>query len=212
MLLSEMPTYSGNPDEELLDPLTAVDNPNLSVATPGSSGSKTAELVYYIGGERAPPDVCKSLPKGFTDLVVSSMYKFCPTLVPTTYEAASEYLREEKMKPKGHRDLRRESCYLSFTTIENSKGKPTVYLTETQTLIPVAPGHSLAVPTIDCPPWAFEHKRNTDPTIILFDPETQKPLEATAIMVYFTNTDPNQRHGFNSNETNIIMYKGEMYE
>ncbi|KAG8883749.1 Nucleolar GTP-binding protein 1 [Tulasnella sp. 331] len=177
VLLSEMPTYKGNPDEESARGTSPSDNPNLSVATPGSGGSKPAELVFYIGGERAPPDIYNTLPKGFTDLVIGSMYKFCPTLVPTTFEAAEEYLREEKLKPKGHRDLR-----------------------------------SLAVPTIDCPPWAFDHSRNTDPTIILFDPETKNPLEATAIMTYFTNTDPNQRHGFKSNETNIIMYKGEMYE
>lgn len=48
--------------------------------------------------------------------------------------------------------------------------------------------------------------------MILFDPETKQPLQATAIMAYFTNTDPNQKHGFKDNETNIIMYKGEMYE
>lgn len=118
--------------------------------------------------ERAPPEFVQTLPRGFTDLVIGSMFKFCPTLVPTTYEAAEEYLREEKLKPKGHRDLRRyvgfrsglrccafttcryrESCYLSFTSIEECKGKPTVYLTETQTLIPVAPGTSL--------PWTSLH-------------------------------------------------------
>lgn len=38
------------------------------------------------------------------------------------------------------------------------------------------------------------------------------PLDATAIMTYFTNTDPNQKHAFDEKETNIIQYKGKMYE
>jgi len=116
------------------------------------------------------------------------------------------------MKPKGKRDLRREFCYLSFTKIQESIGKPTLFLLETQTLIAVAPGHSLAVPTIDCPPWAFDRDRNNDPTILLFDPVTRNPLDATAIMTYFSNTDPNQKHAFDERETNIIQYRGKMYE
>ncbi|KAG8983192.1 hypothetical protein FRB90_006238 [Tulasnella sp. 427] len=140
------------------------------------------------------------------------MAKFCPTLIPTTYEAAEEYLREEKLKPKGKRDLRREFCYLSFTKIQESVGRPTLFLLETQTLIAVGPGHSIAVPTIDCPPWAFDRERNSEPSIFLFDPATKKPLDATAIMTYFTNTDPNQKHAFDEKETNIIQYKGRMYE
>lgn len=47
---------------------------------------------------------------------------------------------------------------------------------------------------------------------MLFDPVTRKPLNAIAIMTYFTNTDPNQKHAFNESETNIIQYKGKMYE
>jgi len=168
--------------------------------------------VFYTDGERAPPSLAHSLPQEYIDLIFNSMYKFCPTLIPTTYEAAAEYLREEKMKPKGKRDLRREFCYLSFTKIQESVAKPTLFLLETQTLIAVGPGHSLAVPTIDCPPWAFDRDRNTDPTIILFDPVTREPLEAVALMTYFTNTDPNQKHAFNEDETNIIQYKGKMYE
>ena len=73
-------------------------------------------------------------------------------------------------------------------------------------------GHSLALPTIDCPPWALDRERNTEPTVLLFDPVTRKPLNAIAIMTYFTNTDPNQKHAFNESETNIIQYKGKMYE
>ena len=57
--------------------------------------------------ERASPEIATGFPKEYVDLIFASMYKFCPTLVPTTYEAAAEYLREEKMKPKGSRDLRR---------------------------------------------------------------------------------------------------------
>lgn len=73
-------------------------------------------------------------------------------------------------------------------------------------------GHSIAVPTIDCPPWAFDRGRNTEPSIFLFDPATKLPLDATAIMTYFSNTDPNQKHAFDEKETNIIQYKGRMYE
>lgn len=57
--------------------------------------------------ERASSEVASGFPKEYVELIFASMYKFCPTLVPTTYEAAEEYLREEKMKPKGSRDLRR---------------------------------------------------------------------------------------------------------
>lgn len=59
------------------------------------------------GPERAPDAIVRSHPQDYIDLIFASMYKFCPSLVPTTYEAAAEYLREEKLKPKGKRDLRR---------------------------------------------------------------------------------------------------------
>ncbi|KIO17030.1 hypothetical protein M407DRAFT_246858 [Tulasnella calospora MUT 4182] len=192
--------------------ITAEDNPNLYVATPGSGSSSRKDLVFYTNCERGSDEFRRTLPQEYIDLVFSSMAKFCPTLIPTTFEAAAEYLREEKLKPKGKRDLRREFCYLSFTKIQESVGRPTLFLLETQTLIAVGPGHSIAVPTIDCPPWAFDRERNNEPSIFLFDPATKKPLDATAIMTYFTNTDPNQKHAFDEKETNIIQYKGRMYE
>ncbi|KAG8897084.1 hypothetical protein FRC01_011487 [Tulasnella sp. 417] len=238
--------------------ITAEDNPNLYVATPGSGSSDLRGLCFlmlsrgkiwsfiliavrsivhrmsfrrswvreltvdsdharpfrplHLQIERASDDFRRTLPQEYIDLVFSSMAKFCPTLIPTTHEAAEEYLREEKLKPKGKRDLRREFCYLSFTKIQESVGRPTLFLLETQTLIAVGPGHSIAVPTIDCPPWAFDRERNNEPSIFLFDPATKKPLDATAIMTYFTNTDPNQKHAFDEKETNIIQYKGRMYE
>ena len=65
---------------------------------------------------------------------LNQIKNYMPNLVPTTYESASAYLREECRKPKGERNLLREMCammplglpkdrkvYLVLPKLSNSK-------------------------------------------------------------------------------------------
>jgi len=75
-----------------------------------TASTSTADyvLTWYACGRRLPAGTFTSdrLQSGALKRVQEVM----PNLVPTTYEAADAYLREEHKKPKGKRDLLREMC------------------------------------------------------------------------------------------------------
>ena len=54
--------------------------------------------------------------------VLAHVEKCMPNLVPTTYEAADAYLREERKKPQGERDLLREMCVMVPLGLPEDRG------------------------------------------------------------------------------------------
>jgi hypothetical protein len=62
-------------------------------------------MTWYACGQVLPPGM---LGDRFESLYLAHIRKTMSNLVPTTYEAAEAYLREQNAKPKAERDLLRE--------------------------------------------------------------------------------------------------------
>ena len=65
-------------------------------------------MTWYSCGQVLPT----GMPGDLQSVTLNQVKKTMPNLVPTTYEAASAYLREERKKPKGEQDLLREMCVM----------------------------------------------------------------------------------------------------
>ena len=64
-------------------------------------------MTWYACGQALPAGIFDD---EFQRVALDHVKRTIPNLVPTTYEAADAYLREEYNKPKGERDLLREMC------------------------------------------------------------------------------------------------------
>ena len=65
-------------------------------------------MTWYSCGQLLPG----GMPGDLQSVTLNEVKKTLPNLVPTTYEAASAYLREERKKPEGEQDLLREMCVM----------------------------------------------------------------------------------------------------
>ena len=66
-------------------------------------------MTWYACGQALPAGIFGDI---FQNTALDHVKKTMPNLVPTTYEAADAYLREEYKKPEGERDLLREMCMI----------------------------------------------------------------------------------------------------
>src|SRR6266542_1020846 len=74
-----------------------------------SSMENQPAMTWYACGHELPAGL---LGDNFENLALNHIKETMPNLVPTTYEAASAYLRVELKKRKEKRDLHREMCMI----------------------------------------------------------------------------------------------------
>lgn len=66
-------------------------------------------MTLYACGKVVPAGI---LDDKFQTMALNHVKESMPNLVPTTYEAADAYLREERKKPEGERNLLKEMCMI----------------------------------------------------------------------------------------------------
>lgn len=66
-------------------------------------------MTWYASGQALPAG---TMGEDFERMTLEYVRQYMPNVVPTTYDAADAYLREERKKPEGERDLLREMCVM----------------------------------------------------------------------------------------------------
>lgn len=64
------------------------------------------------------------------------------------------------------------------------------------------PGMHVSFPSIGAPPWIFDprRERDPDPELELIEPGSGRPLDASVLLTYFTNTSDEQPAPLESGE------------
>ena len=105
-------------------------------------------MIWYMYGKIIPLSQAVRLGPDFGEKVMAHLETQIPkgNLIPTNYEAADKYLREELKKPKGSRDLLREMCVVIPMSLPKDR-KVWHKSNVMKTLIELSQGESLAITT-----------------------------------------------------------------
>jgi hypothetical protein len=161
------------------------------------------EITFYFLGRPVPNG---TLPRAFSNTVLTTAKQNFNNVIPTTYEASKEYLDEEILKPKGQRDLRREMCMIVVTDIPGDS-EIILKLDTAKILFPLyrgqfsrsgfgrksvliqscPTGSMFLYPTIDVPPTSFGTPQNGQ-SDMLIDRQTGKPGQASVMLTYFSRS------------------------
>ena len=112
--------------------------PQLTICsqTASTSTQNQAVMTWYACGKVLPPGM---LGDRFESSYLTHIRKFMPNLIPTTYEAAQAYLREENEKPKAERDLLREMVMIVTLGLPKDR-KTHLVVPSMKTIFPIYDG------------------------------------------------------------------------